>query len=107
MKRKGIKFSRANLGFRLGQEGDTYMDGREIPSNYVVIVSLKDCEINESTNTYDSSNAEQMPIKAHSRTNMAYGKPRTYSDEGLIKTPVYWVEDGYVYRGSISRPIEE
>ena len=100
MKRKGINFRRTNhLGYRYPKKGETYINGEEIDRRYIVIVPLKDCEINEN-NRYNPEDAEPIPMKGHSRTNMVYGQRRTYKNKPYDTQAIYWVEDGFVYHGT-------
>jgi hypothetical protein len=86
--------------------------GEPIPDNHIIIVSLKDCEFytKEKEDSlfpqthYNPENASALFPHRHSRTNMVYGIKRIHSRNGevyKITTPVYWVEDGHVYQGTI------
>lgn len=93
MKRKCIKFNRApRLTFRYPIDEDTYMNGEQIDKRYVVFESWK--------------TGKPVPLQAHSRTNMAYGKVRNKRNAPYNTQPVYWAEDGRVYRGTIQIPKE-
>lgn len=114
----GIQLQRANhLGYRYGDpERDQNLSGDPIESNYVVIVSKKDCRTYEKDGRryYDASDAPSIPM-THGGTYYGYGKVRrrttstwtTVNGEEVspgttyYTTPYYMVKDGVVYQGTL------
>jgi len=109
MKRKGIYFRRAtHLSFRYATDKDRDEDGDPIPPGHLIIIRLADCQ-NEmgDFNQHRRKKAPMHGPHSHGQPNMVYGKWRKgrSTDGGAYDTcPVYWVERGSVYSGTIYRP---
>ena len=103
----GIKFRRSRLySWRYGDpERDIDLEGNPVSSNYVVLVSRKDCPIyiKDGRDFLSTEGASQAVKLAYSSNNMGYGKNRHYDDR--VTCPVFLVYDAVVYQGTISTPI--
>ena len=121
MKFQGITMKRAyHLGYRNGNPAmDVNRDGRPVPTHYVSIVRIKDCEIVEvdGRSYYKPETAPAISIN-HGGTYYGYGKTRkrksemgawVYDDETrqyvylheYYTVPVYLVENGKVWQGTV------
>jgi len=77
----GIRFQRVNhLKWRYAKQGDFYVNGKPIGSNYIVVFSKKTGKV--------------MPIRGHSLTNLALGELRG------VKYTMYFVFKGKIYTAS-------
>ena len=101
---KGIKVHRAkHLAYR---DGNTLTDidghGKPVQSNYIVIVLKKDCKVVDyDTHYYSSNNVKQSVVLKYGGTYYGYGKRRINKYKTYDTTPVYFVNDGFVYVGTI------
>lgn len=110
----GITFRKlSNYGWRNGDPTrDVDLHGKPVPSNYLVIVKLKDCVVFDGI--YDSLDAPQAFPIAYTLTNMGYGKASildgesvgTWNKKKMRRTPVYLVHSGKVWSGAITKEIK-
>ena len=111
MKYQGREFNIArHLGWRMADpERDFDYDLNPIESNYIIIVSLKDCEILED-NKYDPKNAPALFPHRYSPMNRCiYGirrQSKCFNGYKIrrINLPVYLVNNDKVYQSSIYYP---
>lgn len=117
------------LGYRMA-DGKTDVDtnGDVVKSNYIVLVRIKDCPVEEHNGRlyYKPEGVKQAVLIDHGGTYYGYGKPKKVLNgagkyvrvmEGGVlstlrelrfsywKTPYYCVRDGKVYRGNCYREI--
>lgn len=126
----GIRCRRSRVfGWRYGNpETDVNCDGRPVPSNYIVIVWIKDCPVEAMAADWEYYKPEGVkqafPI-SHGGTNYGYAKSKivrngpgrrvwVYRNDGKSgyewlrtygKTPIYVVRDGEVYVGAVYREL--
>jgi hypothetical protein len=125
----GVRCRRSNVyGWRHGNpETDVDSDGKPVQSNFVVLVRIKDCPVEEENGRryYKPKGVKQAVVLGYGGTYYGYGKSRVVSGgrgrhvnfrtvTGLgrefrysyVQTPYYAVRDGHVYAGSCYRGIE-
>jgi len=124
----GLKFRRnSTYGWRHAKEGDVNADGKQLESNYIVIVKIKDCEIQEEEcegrilKFYSAENAPQAVKLRYSLTCMGSGSWRhrvlkhvrdvpglgvMYKGDEYEECQVFLVHDGRVYTTNHKRRIE-
>ena len=119
----GIRCNRSRVyGWREGDPTtDVDLHGKPVDDKYFVIVKIKDCECftsDDGNRVYKPKGIKQAFALGYGGTCYGYGKPQKVTNgtarmircgkemdwlTSYTKTPVYVVQDGHVYVGSIYR----